>query len=323
MPPLPPAKALLVTPAARGTRTGNRTTALRLAARLRLLGLRPRIAEQWRNEPCELLIAVHAVKSAASVLRARAAHPRMRIVVVLAGTDLYPTFAPGAEATAALAAADALVTLQALALDLLPTPLRAKARSIVQSATAVYAPKAATFRACVLAHLRPVKDPLLPFAALQFVPATVPIEVVLAGRALSATAAEAARAAVADEPRAQWLGELTRRAARALLASSHVCIVPSGAEGGANVVSEAIAAGTPLLATAVAGNLGLLGAGWPGLFAAVDARGLGVLLTRAASDAAFLGELGAATRALQPMVAPAAELSAWRQLLGELGCVAS
>lgn len=318
IPPIAALNALVVTPASRGARTGNRTTALRLAAILRGLGMRPRLAEQWQGQPCELLIAVHAVKSAVSVLRARAAHPHMRIVVVLAGTDLYPTFAPGPDAFAALAAANALVTLQPRALDVLPPALRAKASTIVQSATAVRAAKAPTFRACVLAHLRPVKDPLLPFAALQFVPDEVPIEVVLAGRALSPVAAAAAEAALALDPRARWLGELPRRAARTLLASSHVCIVPSGAEGGANVVSEAIATGIPLLATAVAGNLGLLGDDWPGLFSPGDARALGKLLVRAASDAAFLAELQERTCALQPMVAPAEERAAWRRLLENL-----
>lgn len=317
--PTPPhGSALIVTPAPHGSRAGNRTTALRLAAHLRALGFRPRVADTWQGQPCELLVAVHAVKSADSVLRARTAHPRMRIVVVLAGTDLYPEFAPGPRAIAALDAADALVALQPRALDLLPARWRAKATTIVQSAAAVTAPKANAFRACVLAHLRPVKDPLLPFAALQFVPRDVPIEVVLAGRALSEAAAASAREALANEPRARWLGELPRRSARQLLASSHVCLVPSGAEGGANVVSEAIAAGIPLLATAVPGNLGLLGADWPGCFAPGDARGLGALLRRAATDGAFLTDLQQRTVALQPMVAPAAEREAWRRLLGDL-----
>jgi putative glycosyltransferase (TIGR04348 family) len=311
--------ALIVTPAPRGSRSGNRTTALRIAAMLRRLGLRARVADAWRGEPCELLVAVHAVKTAASVRSAAAALPRVRIVVLIAGTDVYPRFVPTPEVLAVLQRADALVTLQDDAANALPAELRGKVRTIVQSATAVAAPRARTFRGCVLAHLRPVKDPLLPFAALAHVPPQPPVAVWLAGRALAPGLADAARAAAATDPRARWLGELPRRRARELLAASHVCIVPSTAEGGANVVSEAIAAGTPPLATAIPGNTALLGSDWPGLFPAGDARALGRLLARAAADPAFLELLRARTLALQPMVAPARELADWRRLLADLG----
>ena len=94
----------------------------------------------------------------------------------LLGTDVYPRYEPTPASAAALAAADAIVALQPLAASALPAALRAKARTIVQSATAIApaAPAAAPrpagaprpFVACVLAHLRPVKDPLLPVRAL-------------------------------------------------------------------------------------------------------------------------------------------------------------
>ena len=82
---------------------------------------------------------------------------------------------------------------------------------------------------------------------------------------------------------------------------------------------EAIAADTPVLCSAIPGNLGLLGADWPGAFPAGDVDALAALLERAADDRAFLDDLCARTRALQPMVAPSAERDAWRQLLTELG----
>jgi putative glycosyltransferase (TIGR04348 family) len=312
-------RAWIVTPAARGSRGGNRTTALRWAALLRRLGLRVRVTDAWRGEACELLVAVHAVKSAASVLAAAAALPTLRVVVLLAGTDIYPRFEPTPDALAALHRADALVALQRHGIDSLPVELRGKVRTIVQSATAIATPRATTFHACVLAHLRPIKEPLLPANALAHVPPHVPIELRLAGRALVPELAAAARAAEAADPRFRWLGELPRRAARELLASSHVCIVPSTAEGGANVVSEAIAAGTPVLATAIPGNLGLLGDDWPATFPPGDAAALGALLARSAGEPAFLAMLQDRVRALQPRIAPARELAAWRQLLADLG----
>lgn len=311
-------RAVIVTPAPRGSRSGNRTTALRWAGLLRQRGVQVRVVDTWQGEACDALIAVHAVKTSASVLAAVAAHPDLRVVVLLAGTDVYPSFEPSATTSAALARADALVALQPHTITVLPAALRPRARTIVQSATTVPAPRAATFRACVLAHLRPVKDPLLPFRALAHVDAGIALEVVLAGRAMTAQLEAEVRTACAREPRLRWVGDLRRRAAKQLLASSHVCIVPSSAEGGANVVSEAIAAATPVLATAIPGNLGLLGADWPAQFPAGDEVALGRLLAKVATEPPFWRQLVDRTRALQPMVAPEHERAAWRQLLADL-----
>jgi putative glycosyltransferase (TIGR04348 family) len=315
----PAPRALVVTPAPRRSTAGNRATALRWAARLRQLGVHARIADAWRGEDVELLVALHAQKSAPSALAFRAAHPHRALVVLLAGTDVYPDFEPDAATLATLAAADLLLGLQPRVADRLPPALRAKLRVVVQSAEPVTAPRPARFRACVLAHLRPVKDPLLPFAALALLPRDLPLEVVFAGRALvPGLAAEIAAATVAD-PRARWLGELPRRAARRLLASSHACLVPSLGEGGANVISEAIACGTPVLASNVPGNTGLLGDDWPGLFAVGDAAALAALLRRLGEDAGFQNELATRLAALRPLVAPARERAAWAGILHELG----
>jgi putative glycosyltransferase (TIGR04348 family) len=312
-------RVVIVTPAPRGSRAGNRTTALRWAGLLRQLGASVRVAEHWHDQPCDLLVAVHAVKTMPSVLAAAAARPGLCIVVLLAGTDVYPNFRPEPDVLQALARADALIGLQPHTANALPPSLRAKVRTIVQSATAVPAPRAATFRACVLAHLRPVKDPLLPIAALAHVPPTVPCELHLAGSALTDDLAAAVRAEQARDPRVHWHGELPRRYVKAMLATSHVCIVPSAAEGGANVVSEAIAAGTPVLATAIPGNLGLLGSDWPATFPVGDAQALGALLLRTATDRAFADDLRARVVALQPQFTPASERAAWRRLLADLG----
>lgn len=318
-----PPRAILVTPAGRGSRSGNRITALRWAAHLRRLGLRPRLVQQWQGEPCELLIAIHAVKSAASVLAAAAALPGLPIVVLLAGTDVYPSFAPPPPAQAAIERADRIVALQPDAAAMLPATTRSKVRCIMQSAVAVGGPAAITFRACVLAHLRAVKAPLLAIEALRRLPADLRGELVLAGRALDAPTADAVRAAVAADARAGWRGELPRRQALQLLAGSQLCIVPSTAEGGANVVSEAIAAGTPLLVTAVPGNLGLLGADWPGRFPPGDAAALAALWQRCIVDSDFHAMLTTRTRQLQPLVDPARERAALGTLLTELGVTVS
>lgn len=315
----PPLRVAIVTPAARGSRSGNRTTALRWAGLLRQLGVRARVRERWQREPDDLLMAVHLRKTAESVLAFARERPDARVAVLLAGTDVYPEFAPDADAMAVLERADAVIALQPRAAEVLPASLRGKVRTIIQSATAVPVMRErGHVRACVLAHLRPVKDPLLAFAALAHVPRSVPVRVTLAGRALNDELRDAAIEATRADPRCEWLGELPRAQAKVLLALSHVCIVPSGAEGGANVVSEALAAATPILATRIPGNTGLLGDDWPALFSPGNARELGDLLVKVATDSPFHQALTARTLALQHLVAPARERDALARLLADL-----
>ena len=51
-------------------------------------------------------------------------------------------------------------------------------------------------------------------------------------------------------------------------------------EGGANVVSEAIAVGVPVVGVAHPGSVGLLGEDYPGYFPVGDTEGLAALLRR-------------------------------------------
>lgn len=264
-------------------------------------------------------MAVHAKKSADSVLARSEADPKASIVVLLAGTDVYPQFEPDPATMAALDRANVLIALQPLAAEELPAAMRSKTRTIIQSATATTnVHRSDVFTACVLAHLRPVKDPLLPFEAVSHVAKELPLRVVVAGRAIAPELAKSAQQVMAADSRCQWPGELSRRDAKRLLASSHVCIVPSTSEGGANVVSEALAAGTPILASRIPGNTGLLGRDWPGLFSPGNAKELGELLTRAATDSTFYQDMVEQTRALQHLVDPARERESLRQLLSEL-----
>jgi glycosyltransferase involved in cell wall biosynthesis len=279
------------------------------------------VRDRWRGEPCELLLAVHVEKSADSVLAAAAIRPAPRIAVLLAGTDVYPVFRPGGAAERVLEAADAVIALQPNASAVLPPHLRGKVRTIVQSATPMTPPpnRFERFTACVLAHLRPVKAPLLPFEAMACIPPEVRLDLRVAGGALEPEMATAARAAAARDPRCSWLGELPRREARTLLHRSQLCVVPSTSEGGANVISEAIAARTPVLASAIPGNTGLLGEDWPGLFPSGDREQLARLLITTATDFDHYNEMVRRTEDLQDLVSPAREREQLRALVTDLG----
>ena len=311
---------LIVTPAPRGSHKGNRVTALRWAAHLRALGHHVALDEAWNGQRCDLLVALHATKSHASVVAWRERRPAAPLVVGLAGTDLYLDLPASAEARRSLELATRLTVLQPLGIDALPRPVRPKARVILQSARPVPpAPApAGTFRVCLLAHLRAVKDAPLAAAAVRRLPPRSRVQLVHLGAALDAGAEAGARREMAENPRYRWAGERRRREALATLAGSALLVVTSRVEGGSNAVSEALAAGVPVLSTRVDGSVGVLGADYPGFFPVGDADALAELIRRAEEDGAFLSELRARVEERRSLVDPDRERAAWRALLGEL-----
>ncbi len=93
------------------------------------------------------------------------------------------------------------------------------------------------------------------------------------------------------EPRYRWLGELDHAGAMRWLARSHVMVISSRMEGGAHVVSEAIGIGVPVIASAISGNIGLLGEDYPGYYPFANETALAAQLARAHSDPAWLTAL--------------------------------
>ena len=126
-----------------------------------------------------------------------------------------------------------------------------------------------------------------------------------------------ARAEMKSNPRYRWLGELPRGQALRVLARSRLHVLSSQMEGGANALCEAIACSVPTLASRIPGSAGILGPEYPGYFSVGDTQALARLLRRAETDAEFLGGLQAWGERLRPLVEPAREREAWRQLLEE------
>lgn len=299
----------IVTPAAASTRTGNRHTAQRYAALLRGAGHRVRVASRWDGADCDLMIALHARKSHDSLARFRARFPQRPLVVVLTGTDLYRDIRTDARAQRSLEVATLLVTLQDLgALELAPR-LRPKVRTVYQSARVSRraAPPRRRFRMCVLGHLRDEKDPFRCALALRHLPAATDLEVVHVGDALVPELAAEARRLMRADPRYRWLGGAPHSRALAWLAASHLLVVSSRMEGGANVICEAGRAGVPVLASRIRGNVGMLGRDYPGYYPLGDERALARLIDRARRDPAFYRALRAGVAARRPLFAPASE----------------
>lgn len=295
----------LVTPAGPGTRNGNRHTALRWTAFLRKAGYRVEVAVEWTGErAADAMLALHARRSHASIK----AFPRDKpLVVALTGTDLYRDLPRSARARESLELADRLIVLQPKAAEELPPRLRRKVRVVVQSsATALrHQPVMGAFRICVIGHLRPEKDPLRIVHALPFLG---DVQVIHLGAALDPALAKEAQAV--RDPRYRWLGSVPHARALRWLASSHAMVISSRMEGGANVVCEALRIGVPVLASRIAGNVGLLGPAYRGYFSMGDEEGLARLIRRAAGDTGFYRGLKRQVARLRPNVAPQAEARA-------------
>ena len=95
-------------------------------------------------------------------------------------------------------------------------------------------------------------------------------------------------------------------------------MLSSRLEGGANVLSEAIVASVPIIASSIPGTIGILGANYPGYFTVGNTRELRQLLTRAETEPDFLGPLRLEGDRLAQLFDPAREQKAWEDLLKEI-----
>lgn len=312
---------LLVTPSAPSTVLGNGVTAHRWETILRRLGHPVTTSRGYRPGDYRALVALHAVKSADAVRGFRAEHPHAPVIIALTGTDLYPDLAAAGVDPDVLHIASRFVVLHANAAEQLPAALRHRARVIVQSVPPIErrTPTADAFEVAFLAHLRPVKDPLRPALATRLLPASSRVLVTHLGEGLDPSLAAAAQAESERNPRYRWLGALPRPEALDVLARSRLLVLSSLTEGGANVVSEAIAAGVPVVSSRIAGSIGLLGENYPGYFEPGDAAGLADALDAAEHDrGGYYRRLRNSCTALRPSVDPATEERAWVELLTEL-----
>jgi Glycosyl transferases group 1. len=317
----------IVTPAPKGSRSGNRVTALRWAKILRKLGHRVSIAQEYCDEEYDLLIALHARRSHSAVARFRQKHPEAPIIVALTGTDLYRDLHNSRQAQNSLQLAKEIVVLHPGALRELDTAARRKAHVIYQS---VEADRARTthgrasnrssngFDVCVIGHLRPVKDPFRAALAARLLPQTSEIRITHIGGAMTPQMEQHAQREMRINPRYRWLGELSRPRTLRILAASRLSIISSRIEGGANILSESIVASVPVLASRIQGNTGILGADYPGLFQVGNTRQLARLLSRAETNFEVFSKLKSRVKKLRPLFDPKQEQMAWAKLIREL-----
>lgn len=315
-------KIVIVTPAPPDSTRGNSVTARRWRDMLTDLGHEVDLDRQLADKPYDLLIALHAERSHDAIRDFRGTVPDRPVVVVMTGTDLYLDLPDGSpRALASLEVADRIVVLHPCAFEALPANVRGKARLVIQSAKP---PRGVTrewreaFSACVLAHVRRIKDPLLAARAARRLPQESKVHVTLAGGVLEEEMRAEVETEARENPRFAWVGELPAGDALELVAASDVLVMSSELEGGANVMSEALACDVVVLASRIPAAIGMLGGEYPGLFDVGDDAALAGLLQRAEVDSGFVAVLREHCRQAAPLVDPRRERSSLAGLLAEL-----
>jgi putative glycosyltransferase (TIGR04348 family) len=275
---------VIVSPALAAANNGNWQTARRWQ-KLLSPDFSARISQHWPDAAArsdEIMLALHARRSAPAIEAWALAKGGEQLAVVLTGTDLYQDIARDAQAQRSLQLAGRLVVLQELGIQALPTEHRHKTRVIYQS-TSARQPLHKTdrqLRAVMVGHLRAVKSPETLFEAARLLAGRPDIRIDHIGAASEPTWAEQARATQGQCAGYRWLGELPHGKVRQAIQRAHVLVHTSAMEGGAHVIMEAVRSATPVLASRVPGNVGMLGPHYEGYFEHGRADQLAALLER-------------------------------------------
>jgi putative glycosyltransferase (TIGR04348 family) len=330
---------VVVSPALAQANNGNWQTAWRWSRAL-ATRYRTQIVSDWpgsasataaqleRSDPPVAMLALHARRSAASIAAWARSYPGHGLAVVLTGTDLYRDIQTDDAARHSLALAQKLVVLQELGPQMLPPNCQQKTELIFQSTRTrqTLGKSSRHVRALMVGHLREEKSPqtlmqaahLVTSAPLAGHPSPKKIYIDHIGSALDPVLGAQAMATARDCPLYRWLGGVDHETTRRHIQRAHVLVNCSRMEGGAHVLMEAVCSGTPVLASRIDGNVGMLGADYLGYFPWGDAQSLADLLRRCRDDPGFLPALKAQCDSRTHLFKPESERAALLGLVDQL-----
>jgi putative glycosyltransferase (TIGR04348 family) len=313
----------IISPALAAANNGNWQTAKRWQHMLSS-AYHVEIMLQWNGKPYDVMLALHARRSADSIAQWAAKFPDRLLVLALTGTDLYRDIAVDALAQQSLKLAHRLVVLQETGAKSLPPAFQSKCQTIFQSTPRRQPVKKTSLRlrALMVGHLRSEKSPETYFATAKTLAHEQNIVLDHIGAALDADLGKQARQLALQLPSYRYLGEQTHAATRARIVRAHVLVHPSRIEGGAHVVMEAVMSGTPVLASRIDGNVGMLGEGYDGYFPLGDAQALSNLLLRCKNEPQFLDHLNKQCALRSPLFEPQAEQAALLEVVSKIGTAA-
>ena len=301
---------------------GNWRTASRYAQMLRASGINAAVFEpKDMADACAhtgqrtVAIVLNAARSHQEITTfARAGIP---VMVVLTGTDLYGALAPDAtgserygQAEKAMHTASLLLTLQEEAKNEVQQrwpKLADRVHSIIQTSPqrSPHAPRitpnSKTVRFLIAAHIREEKDPRTAFLAfhkafpdgwaVRSEGRRVPVRLIHVGGRRDKSLAQELMQMGSNYPGILLEGSLSHAQTMRQMTHVHCLVQPSVSEGGALVVSEAVACRLPILASNIPSHRSQLGADYPGLFPVGSVSGLAELMTRFVGDQAFVDSL--------------------------------
>lgn len=314
-------KVFMITSAGRRSSSGNQATATRWRKILKLLGHQVTVNDDWDGSDTDMIVALNAWRSADMIRAFRKRYPNRPLILALTGTDLYRFIhSHPAETLGAIESADQLVALHDLAHQAIPKKYWKKFRVIKQSAIPVKRkpPRSRTFDLCVSGHLRDEKDSLRAAYAARHLPENSQIRILHYGRPHNEKWGKMARDEMQINPRYRWFGEVPHWKIRQVHARSRAMVLSSRMEGGANVVSEAIMADLPVLASKINGSVGLLGKDYQGYYPVEDTDALRQLMLKAERDNGFLPMLTRQQQSLKNDFTEEAEFAGWQHLLEQI-----
>jgi putative glycosyltransferase (TIGR04348 family) len=264
------------------------------------------------------MLALHAWRSSESIQQFSDTYQDRPLIVAITGTDAYRFIHSHPDTTLkSIRRANYLVGLHDLISNTLPQDQRHKMFVIHQSAepTGKREPYKRYFHVSVMGHLRDEKDPMRPAMAVRKLPPGSRIRVHHYGKAHTPEWASRAQAEMNSNTRYFWHGEIAHHKIRQVYRRTHLLVLPSRMEGGANVISEAIFAGVPVIASDIEGSIGLLGDDYAGYYPVGNEEALSTLLLKAESDNAYYKQLEQDCIAKQPLFTLENETREWRALL--------
>ena len=295
-------------------------TALRWQGFLEELGYSVEVTESWSGGDASLLIALHAYRSHQSIVAFKKQYPSRPIVLILTGTDIYRDIANHSEVIESMEMAEQLIVLQSSAVNSVPAHLRHKVQVIYQSVEMDIRDSAVKedFLVSVIGHLRDEKDPFCVVRSLPLLPSDSKITVKHLGQAMNSQMKDQATHFNTTIDRYEWLGEVSHADALKVLSNSCLMVISSRMEGGAHVVSEAIALGIPVIASDIPGNRGLLGEDYPAYYPVGDEAALATLLYRAEKMPTFYASLQKHIILRRELIRPAREKQSIQELVSAL-----
>jgi glycosyltransferase involved in cell wall biosynthesis len=118
--------------------------------------------------------------------------------------------------------------------------------------------------------------------------------------------------------RYQWIGEVSHAESLKMLSKSRLMVISSRMEGGAHVVSEAIALGIPVIASDIPGNWGLLGDDYLGYYPVGNEAALAGLLYRCETMPDFYSALKKQIDIRRDLISPQREMQSIQELIIEV-----